>query len=375
MKNFCSTIMRHIRQGTPLVLVTLVAQEGSAPRLAGARMLVLPGGVFHGTVGGGLYEAVALKQAAAMHAGAGESALLLEFSLRGVSDMDMVCGGSLRLLLEYIPGKAAAAPFLQGAEAERCGKDFALVSALRVAAQSEAATACTLYHTAATRFFVPGKEGDGPAGDAPGRTPDLPPDVLARARGGQGDIPLLTAPCEATGLMYLIEFFPASPRLFLFGAGHVSAELALLAARVDFSVLVADDRPEFANAERFADARISVLPSLLEKDCAEFLAAEAVSPRDAVAIITRGHAHDRDALAAALATPAGYIGMIGSRSKREAVYKNLREQGVTMQELTRVHSPIGLAIGADTPAEIAISIVAELVAWRRKVSATGRQGS
>ena len=148
----------------------------------------------------------------------------------------------------------------------------------------------------------------------------------------------------------------------LAGAGHVALAVAELAAFVDFEVVVMDDRREFANPERYPKAReVRVLNSFAA--CLTGL-----GPDDYVVIVTRGHLHDREVLAQALSTNAGYIGMIGSRRKRAAVYESLRGEGVTDSELARCHCPIGLAIDADTPEEIALSIVAEMVQVRAKMA-------
>ena len=147
----------------------------------------------------------------------------------------------------------------------------------------------------------------------------------------------------------------------LVGAGHVALATAQLASFADFEVVVMDDREEFASVERYPQAnKVIVLDSF--DDCLKHL-----SHTDFVVIVTRGHIHDRDVLAQALHTKAGYIGMIGSRRKREVVYQSLRENGFTEVDLGRVSSPIGLAIGADTPNEIALSIVAELVKVRSEM--------
>ena len=138
---------------------------------------------------------------------------------------------------------------------------------------------------------------------------------------------------------------------------------ALMAAMVDFRVIVLDDRPDFANAERFPGVETRVLESF-----ARCFAGIPSGPETFVVIVTRGHAHDADVLAQALRTQAGYIGMIGSRRKRDAVYERLRGQGFSETDLARVHCPIGLEIGAETPEEIAVSINAELVAHRAKAS-------
>jgi xanthine dehydrogenase accessory factor len=148
--------------------------------------------------------------------------------------------------------------------------------------------------------------------------------------------------------------------VFLFGAGHVSRPVAEMAAMVDFRTVIIDDRAEYANAERFPSAdEVKVIPSFhqalegLEIDRDSFLV-----------IVTRGHLHDKTVLEQALKTDAGYIGMIGSRRKRDLIYKELLTKGVNQADVDRVHAPIGLAIGAETPEEIAVSIVAELIQAR-----------
>lgn len=148
-------------------------------------------------------------------------------------------------------------------------------------------------------------------------------------------------------------------RVFLFGGGHVAQPLAMLCQMTGFRTVVVDDRSEFADAERFPQSEI-VVPASFE-GCFSKLD---VGPYDFLVIVTRGHAFDKVVLAQALRTQARYIGMIGSRRKQDAIYKALADEGVVPEKLTRVRSPIGLAIGARTPEEIAVSIAAELIAVR-----------
>ncbi len=126
----------------------------------------------------------------------------------------------------------------------------------------------------------------------------------------------------------------------------------------DFELVVLDDRSEFASNERYPETReVRVVDSF--DSCLEDLSAN-----DYVVIVTHGHLHDRDVLAQALRTDAGYIGMIGSRKKRDVIYNSLRDEGFSESDLKRVYCPIGLSIGAATPNEIALSIVSELVKVR-----------
>jgi xanthine dehydrogenase accessory factor len=150
--------------------------------------------------------------------------------------------------------------------------------------------------------------------------------------------------------------------LYCFGAGHVAVPTAHLAALVGFRVVVVDDRAEFSNAERFPDAS----QTLVIKDFYRALENLEIDSDSFVVIVTRGHQYDRAVLEQALKTNAGYIGMISSRRKRDAIYEYLVSQGVSRGKLDQVHSPIGLDIAAETPAEIAVSIVAELISERNK---------
>ena len=150
--------------------------------------------------------------------------------------------------------------------------------------------------------------------------------------------------------------------MFLFGAGHVAQPTARLATLVGFRVWAVDDR-EYANGDRFPEAeKIRVV-----EDFGSALKGLTIDRNAFIVIVTRGHLHDKTVLAQALHTDAAYIGMIGSRRKRDHIFKALLKQGFTAADLKRVYSPIGLEIGAETPAEIALSIVAELVKVRAEV--------
>jgi xanthine dehydrogenase accessory factor len=152
----------------------------------------------------------------------------------------------------------------------------------------------------------------------------------------------------------------ATPKLIVAGAGHVGQAVARTVAPLGFGVTVIDDRREVLSPQRFAAPIARKVGEI-----AETLAAWPIDANTYVVIVTRGHQHDQQALAAVVGSPAKYVGMIGSRRKIEVVFENLSRQGVTRQQLDCVHAPIGLDIGAVTPEEIAISIAAELIAVRR----------
>jgi xanthine dehydrogenase accessory factor len=153
-----------------------------------------------------------------------------------------------------------------------------------------------------------------------------------------------------------------TPRLYIIGAGHVGQHLGRMAAEAGFRVHVVDDREKFANADRFPAAH-----EIIVADLAEWLHAADIPPSAYVAVVTRGHRHDLDALRALAARDLRYLGLIGSRAKVVRIFDALAAEGMPPECLARVHAPIGLSIGAVTPAEIAISIVAEMIAVRRGV--------
>jgi len=154
-----------------------------------------------------------------------------------------------------------------------------------------------------------------------------------------------------------VEPVEPSPELFVFGAGHVGYFVAKMAHDVAFKVHVVDDREKFANSERFAggiDVIVDHLPTWLET--------HTLPPTAYAVIVTRGHTHDLDALRALATSPHRYLGLIGSKAKVRRIFDALLEEGVPPEALEGVHAPIGLDIGAITPQEIAVSILAELIA-------------
>lgn len=161
-------------------------------------------------------------------------------------------------------------------------------------------------------------------------------------------------------LQVFVEPIVPAPRIYIFGAGHVGVAVYKIATIAGFETIVSDDRDQYANRERFPDA-IQVHAGEMD----EILSS--LSPADSsyIVIVTRGHRHDLHVLRWALETPARYIGMIGSARKVLAIYQQLESEGVLPESFRRVFAPIGLDIQAATPEEIAVSIVAELIAIRR----------
>ena len=333
-----------LAQGQIFVLATIFRHEGATPRTAGSKMIVTREGRGIGTIGGGSLEAAVMVRATQLIKR--EQSEVMHFDLSGdvITAKDMICGGSADVLLACVlPTPVNRDLFGQWQQVLEKNRQGCLVT---VALQ----TSDTLYRT--TLCLVMSQEKM--IGPVP-----LDRSVLKK---------VLTTAQTATRIqtlwfekaLVLVEPSVRFTTAYLFGAGHVAQPTAHLAAMVGFQVWVLDDRKDYVNPERFPEAhRVRLLDSF-ERAFTDL----AITSDSYVIIFTHGHLHDKIVLAQALATDAGYIGMIASRRKRNTIYDALRAEGVHQTQIDRVHSPIGLAIGAETPEEIAVSIVAEMILQR-----------
>jgi xanthine dehydrogenase accessory factor len=198
--------------------------------------------------------------------------------------------------------------------------------------------------------------GDLGLGDWEAQALDAAQKVLETRRSQLVDVA-----AEGGGVQLFVEVQHRPPTLLIVGAGHIAVPLARLGKMCDFDVVVLDDRASFANEARFPMAD-RVIAAPFESALREFPLDEDTY----VVLVTRGHQHDVPSLLAVLERPAAYIGMIGSRRRVQAVFRLLAEEkGIPAARFARVYSPIGLDIGSETPAEIAVSIMAEIVKVRR----------
>lgn len=345
MKKLIQQICTTLADGQDLVLVTISSQSGSTPRLAGAKMIILRDGRIGGTIGGGQVEALAIEEAAPCFAGKQSLRKAFDLTNSMAANTDMICGGRMEVFLEYIaPTETNREVFRRLLESVQSGRRITLVCPLSGNANEE------------PRFVVDHR-------GTPSRI-EIADDLLSAIKQVRSSTSAATL-IEHQGREYLLSYFAVTGTVYLMGAGHVSACTAEAATRVGFRVVVMDDRAEFANVERFPLAdEVKVLPSF--DHC---FAGYEIDQDSYLVIVTRGHMHDMDVLEQALHTQAGYIGMIGSRKKRNALYKKLMDKGFKEIQLEHVHCPIGLGIEADTPEEIAVSIVGELIYQR----ATGKK--
>jgi xanthine dehydrogenase accessory factor len=305
------------RAGEPVALVTVVEVAGSTPRHTGARMLVREDGAIVGSIGGGKIELEAIEAARPV---ARREAPALRFERHLVRDLAMCCGGRMQAWIEPVDG----------------ARWKALDEATR---RRKARRACVLVTSMAT----------------PGGMDVLSADASLAARAPRLD-----------GDRFYDPLLPGE-RVVLFGGGHVAQALAPLCAAVGFEVVVCDEEPEFASAARFPDAAMLV-QSFDRQEVTRELGP--IGGEDYVIILTRDHAVDQQILEQWIGDDAvGYLGMIGSRGKVGRFRRRLEAKGVAGPERwQRVHAPVGLNIGAETPEEIAVAIVAELIQWRRRAA-------
>jgi len=346
-----------LASGHCVALATVTETVGSTPGKVGYKMLIVdcPPELV-GTVGGGAVEGDTVRMARGM---LGRRACrVVRYNLDTTRKADMgICGGQVELLIESFD--ASDAPFFKAvAAAWQQGEDAAVASvlesdavpekALIVAGELRASTGAggrlrrgTNHERQSTKHGIQNAI-DNASSDAAALTIDDTGKVVL------GDT------------LLFIEKSEARPHLVIFGAGHLGGFLARYAAGLGFRVTVLDDRPQYANAERLPDA-----DEIVVSEFDNAVQAAGLDQDGYAVVVTRGHVHDEVVLEQCLAVGPKYVGMIGSKRKTAAILANLRNKGIPPSLLDTVYSPIGLAIGAVTPQEIALSIAAELVKIRR----------
>ena len=347
MNYYIEELCQILKQNQPVVMATVLTHQGSTPRSAGSRMLVLPGGEIIGTIGGGKVEAEVMQTASALFDT--EISQIRSFDLRtrpDLDDLDVICGGQMTILIEYLQATTENIDIFQKLHItlKQGQNSFMIASLEQTSGSVRVGKRCHIQKS--------GKISD----NCPYPETHLQ-ELAAQARGT-----CIPAVLPAGDQKYLIEPYTLNGTVFIFGAGHVARQVAVISKMVGFTTMVLDDRKEFANPDRFPDTdQILVLDTF--EDALQELSMDTDSY---IVILTRGHRHDQTVLAQALETDAGYIGMIGSRKKRDIIYRNLLDDGFTPKDIDRVHSPIGIGIQAETPEEIGVSIVAELILERAK---------
>ena len=339
MNTIFAKVLYELEKAHDLVLVTIVAEAGSAPRGTGSQMLVNVDGRLLGTIGGGAVEhqseQLALKLLAEKRSG------LHDYVLRKNEgeDIGMACGGDVTVYFQFIDHTDARWGALAGAVSERTAARQPGWLVQRLDGGFPA---------------LLGEDGGLLAGEAP-------------ENAAEYQIP----GCKRTETGFSMPL-PIGERAVIFGGGHIARDLAPLLKNVGFRVTVMDNRPEYADPADFPGAERVICGDYLRLD--DYID---LNENDFVVVMTNGHSHDFDIQEQALRRKLAYIGVIGSRRKTAVVNQRLREAGVSEEGIAQVHTPVGTAIKAVTPAEIAISIAGEMIyerALRREADGERHSG-
>ena len=320
MKQLTEKMIRAIEAGEKVVLCTIIASSGSSPRGAGTRMAVFQDGSTCGTVGGGKVEMIAAREAMEIFQTGKTAVRAFGLAPEQVNSIGMVCGGNVTIYYQLLT--TAELPKL-----------YAMRTALSQNANSW--------------LYLRIREGSVEAfeildADAAASDPEL---FCARAVLRKGEPLVYAEPLMRAG------------RVYLFGGGHVGQALVPVLASVDFRVTVYDNRKELVNGNFFPQAEEVIYGNYKQISVT-------LTENDYVVIMTPGHQGDFDVLKQVLRHKLRYVGCIGSRHKIARAQELLRQAGISEEVIASVHAPIGLPILAQTPAEIAISIAAEMIRCR-----------
>lgn len=334
MIEFFKALRERLKKPESFVLTSIVASSGSTPRGNGAKMAVFEDGSTMGTIGGGNVEYLSTKEALRVLKEKCSMTKGFNLTKNQTADIGMICGGNVVVYFQYINGGDAnfTAMLDHMLRLYDADTDAWLVTAIKEGAACQTG----VYDKMSGLNFMDG---------------------VTEAQL----LPFLKNTSIRTGTEpdYFVEPLIQSGWVYVFGGGHVAQELVPVIAHVGFKVVVYEDREHFADPRLFKGVHHTVYG-----DFKDFTDQIQIKAQDYVVIMTRGHQSDYEVLYQALQTPAAYIGVIGSRHKIAATTKRLLEAGIAMEDINRMHTPIGLPIKGETPAEIAISIAAEMILIR-----------
>jgi xanthine dehydrogenase accessory factor len=359
-----SQVKQLIEEDETLAIATIVSTLGSTPREVGAQMVVTASGEILGTVGGGCGEAEVLREAIQVIRSRKPKVVKVELTDDIESNSPAVCGGILNVFVD---------PWWKGAaDCNRLAEQL-----LQAQTDGAAAVMATVIKaenygdvTAGDKCFI--RDGAMRAGNI--RNRELLDAVLreaeSRLRREDSRQVTLTIPGNDSKFEVFFQVLPAMRKVIIVGAGHLAIPLVKFAKILGFHITVLDDRIMYANRQRFPEA-----DEVQVGDMAETLRSIDITPQTYIVLITRGHQFDEPCLRAVIRSPAKYIGMIGSRRRIKACFIRFRdEEGIPEELLKRVYAPIGLDIKAESPEEIALSIISEMVKVRRGGTAQSLAG-
>jgi xanthine dehydrogenase accessory factor len=354
VQDIYSEIVKFLGKKEKLALATLITRIGSAPRAVGAKYLIKADGTSVGSIGGGCVEAEVWQEAKEVLIKGKGGVLHFELTSEQLAEGGLICGGNVDIFVEPLR------------------EEYLIIfqEIMRIKQKGGSAILATLI---SVDDIFP-KDGNSKmllkaSGEKVGFLSDgerveqrILGEVDALLKGNRPMVMIFESEQEDSSckkMEVLLEPISSEPTVYIFGGGHVSQQLAPLAKGVSFKVAVIDDREMFANHDRFPEAD-EVIVSEFERSFDRLT----IDDSSYIVIVTRGHLYDGVVLEQAVQTSARYIGMIGSKKKIHTLYQNLMKKGMSRETLNRVHAPIGIDINSETPEEIAVSIVAELIKVR-----------
>ena len=318
MKDVLDTLERWVAEGLRAATATVVRTERSAPRDPGAVLAVSERGEVAGSVPGGCVEPAVYEEAQAVLAGGPPTLLTYGIADDEAFEVGLPCGGTVHIFVDRLDPELVA-PIAEAVREER-------PIALEIAITGE--------NAGAKRLVTP--EDGGPAAE-----------LLARGETAILDLP--------EGQIFVSSFAPR-PNMYVFGAVDHAAAVASIGRFLGYRVTVCDARAKFVTPERFPD-----VDDLVIEWPDRFLSQAHVDERTVICVLTHDHKFDVPVLKVALSTDAGYIGAMGAKRTNADRAERLRAEGVTDEEIARIHAPIGLKIGSKTPEEVAVAIAAQIV--------------
>lgn len=349
-------VSRLMEEGETIAVATIVSTLGSTPREVGAKMVVTASGEIIGTVGGGCGEAEVVRSAVQAIRERKPALVRVELMDDIESDSPAVCGGILNVFVDpwwkddsvSIPAKIAD----ELARVSETGKSAVVATVLGSAGGGGAPGQKCVIRDGTVLISSIGSEALLQA---------IIKESHERMVNEQSRQVALALPDTGDKIEVFFDVITAVRKVIIVGAGHLAVPLAQFAKILGFHITVLDDRVIYANRERFPD-----VDEVIVGDMAETLGNLEITPQTYIVLITRGHQFDEPCLRQVINSPAKYIGMIGSRRRIKACFIRFRdEDGIPEELLKRVYAPIGLDIKAESPEEIALSIVAEMVKVRR----------
>ncbi len=342
-------IENELRAGKPVVQATVIQTRGSTPRKEGSTMLVKTDGTLYGTIGGGCGEAGVIQKAKLSLLDGQFREELADLTEDISMESEAVCGGTLRVFIEPWKPEPTAIALAEELKTLAAKDQPVVVHQVVKSAGGTAVGRRIVQSVSGERLLPTGNPGNTVPSADPGVPLPMAPDKKP------------TQVTQAGGYEIYTERWDPTPTLVIVGAGHIAEPLEALGRMCGFYTVVVDDRRLFANRQRFPQATDVVCGPILD-----VVRQLELTPQTYLVLVTRGHTLDMDALKVLIERnePVAYVGMIGSTRRIRAVFELLEQQDFPRERFRHVHAPIGLNIGAETPAEIAVSILGEMIAHR-----------